>query len=162
MGIDGMTVYIPGVGLVSMYDYAGQERFHKTHGLLFSALNSFFILLVSLLTGTDRRPCTFEELIEVAQYRLSSLRASLGAQFIPTVMIAGSRADCCPDGHGLSEKVVSHLREVFKGKVIIREECFLLDCRKSWSSGMEQFRNWLKQVKRQFMQVRSECRAHDE
>ena len=155
VGINVMTVDIPGVGRFSLYDYAGQKQFHKTHGLFFSALNSFFLLLISLLTGEERRSCTFEELIHVAQYWLSFLRASLGGEFIPTVMIAASRADCCPDGQGLLQQVVSHLRDVFKGKIIIREECFLLDCRKSWSPGMQQLRELLKQVRDEYMQVSS-------
>ena len=131
VGINVMTVDIPGVGRFSLYDYAGQKQFHKTHGLFFSAVNSFFILLISLLTGEERQLCTFKELIHVAQYWLSFLRASLGGEFVPTVMIAASRADCCQDGQGLLQQVVSHLRDVFKGKITIREECFLLDCRKS-------------------------------
>ena len=130
----------------------------STRHMAFSSLhliNSFFILLISLLTGEERRPCTFEELLHVAQYWLSFLRASLGGEFIPTVMIAASQADCCPDGQGLLQQVVSHLRDVFEGKIIIREECFLLDCRKSWSPGMQQLRELLKQVRDEYMQVSS-------
>ena len=153
VGINVMTVDIPYVGRFSLFDYAGQKQFHKTHGLFFSAINSFFILLISLLTGEERRPCTFEELIHVAQYWLSFLRASLGGEFVPTVMIAASRADFCPDGQGLLQQVVSHLRVLFKGKITIREECFLLDCRKSWSAGMQQLRELLKQVRDEYMQV---------
>ena len=155
VGINVMTVTIPGVGRFALFDYAGQKQFHKTHGLFFSAFNSFFILLISLLTGEERRPCTFEELIHVAQYWLSFLRASLGVEFIPTVMIAASRADSCPDGQVLLQQVVSHMRDVFKGKIQIREECFLLDYRKSWSPGMQQLRELLKRVRDEYMQVRS-------
>ena len=49
-----MTVDIPGVGQFALFDYAGQKQFHKTNGLFISAVNSFFILLISLLTGEDR------------------------------------------------------------------------------------------------------------
>ena len=155
VGINVMMVDVPGVGRFSLFDYAGQKQFHKTHGLFFSAINSFFILLISLLTGEERQPCTFEELILVAQYWLSFLRASLAKHVIPTVMIAASRADSCPDGQGLLQQVVSHLRELFKGSITIREECFLLDCRKSWSQEMKQLRGLLKQVRDQYMQVSS-------
>ena len=155
VGINVTTVDIPGVGRFSLFDYAGQKQFHKTHGLFFSAVNSFFILLISLVTGEERRLCTFEELIHVAQYWLSFLGASLGGAFIPTVMIAASRADRCPDGQGLLQHVVSHMRVVFKGKIEVREECFLLDCRKSWSPEMQQLRELLKQVRDEYMQVSS-------
>ena len=155
VGINVMTVDIPGVGRFSLFDYAGQKQFHKTHGLFFSALNSLIILLISLLTGEERRPCTVEELIDEAHYWLSFLRASLGAEFTPTVTIAASRADCCPDGQDLLHQVVSRMRDVFKGKITIREESFLLDCRKSWSQGMQQLRGFLKQVRDEYMQVNS-------
>ena len=155
VGINVNTVDIPGVGRFALFDYAGQKQFHKTHGLFFSALNSFFILLMSLLTGEERRLRSFEELIDEAHYWLSFLRASLGVELTPTVMIAASRADSCPDGQALLQQVVSHMRDVFAGKIIIREECFLLDCRKSWSQGMKQLRALLKQVRDEYMQVSS-------
>jgi GTPase SAR1 family protein len=152
VGVNVMTVDIPGVGRFSLHDYAGQEQFHKTHGLFFSALNSFFILLISLLTGEDRRPCTFQEFIDVARYWLSFLRASLEAGIIPTVMIVASRGDHCPSGQVMLQQVVSQMRDLFKGKIKIREECFLLDCRKSWSQGMQQLRQLLKQVRTEYLQ----------
>ena len=155
VGINVMTVDIPGVGRFALFDYAGQKQFHKTHGIFFSAVSSFFILLISLLTGEERRIRTFEELIDEVHYWLSLHRASLGVELTPTVMIAASRADSCPDGQGLLQQVVSHLRDVFKGKITIREECFLLDCRKSWSPGIKQLRGLLKQVRDEYMQVSS-------
>ena len=153
VGINVMTVDIPGVGRFSLFDYAGQEHFHKTHGFFFPAANSFFILLISLVTGEERQPCTLEELIHLAQYWLSFLRASLDKHIIPTVVIAASRADCCPNGQQLLQQVVCHLSDVFKGKINILEEYFLLDCRKSWSPEMKKLRRFLKQVRDQFMQV---------
>ena len=155
VGINVMTVDIPGVGRFALFDYAGQKQFHKTHGLFFSAANSFFILLISLLTGEERRLRTFEELIDEAHYWLSFLRASLGVELTPTVMLAASRADSFPDGQALLQQVVSHMHDVFDGKITIREECFLLDCRKSWSQGMKQLRAFLKQVRDEYMQVSS-------
>ena len=97
VGVNVMTVDIPGVGRFVLYDYAGQKQFHKAHGLFFSTVNSFFILLISLLTGEERRLCTFEELIHVAQYWLSFLRASLGGEFIHT-----HSDDSCQSSRSLS------------------------------------------------------------
>ena len=77
IGINVMTANIPGVGRVSLWDHAGQKQFHKTHGLFFSPSNSFFILLVSLVRGKERRLCSVEELRDELQYWLSFLRSSL-------------------------------------------------------------------------------------
>ena len=117
MGINVMTVDIPGVGC---FDYVGQEQFHKTHGFFFSAANSFIILLISLLTGEERQPCTLEELIHLAQYWLSFLRGSLEKHIIPTVAIAASRGDCCPHGQRLLQQIVCHLK-----RFIQREDQYL-------------------------------------
>ncbi|XP_062500206.1 uncharacterized protein LOC134177442 [Corticium candelabrum] len=151
IGINVMTVDIPGVGRLSVWDFAGQGQFHKTHGLFFSS-NSFFILLVSLVRGEERRLCSVEELLEELQYWLSFLRAILDAEFIPTVLIAGSHIDYCPGRQGVLQRVVDRMRELFKGKINIIEVCFVLDCRRSRSAEMKQLKKVLCDVKQQLQQ----------
>ena len=136
-----------------MWDYAGQGQFHKTHGLFFSSSNSFFILLVSLVKGEERRLCSVEELRQELQYWLSFLRASLDAEFIPTVLIAASHIDYCPQRQHDLQPVVDYMRELFKGKINISEVCFVLDCRRSRSPEMKQLKKVLCDVKQQFQQV---------
>ena len=153
IGINVMTVYIPGVGWLSLWDYAGQKQFHKTHGLFFSSSNSIFMLLVSLVRGKERQLCSVEELLEELQYWLSFLRASLDAEFIPTVLIAASRGDRNSKGQILLQRVVKHVRELFKGKINIIEDCFVLDCRRSWTSEIQQLKVVLCDVKKKLQQV---------
>ncbi|XP_062499311.1 uncharacterized protein LOC134176668 isoform X6 [Corticium candelabrum] len=150
IGINVKTVDIPGVGRLSLWDYAGQGQFHKTHGLFFSSSNSFFILLVSLVKGEERQLCSVEELRQELQYWLSFLRASLDAEFIPTVLIAASHIDYCPQRRHDLQPVVDYMRELFKGKINIIEDCFVLDCRKSRSREMKQLKKVLCDVKQQF------------
>ncbi|XP_062499437.1 death-associated protein kinase 1-like isoform X2 [Corticium candelabrum] len=152
IGINVMTVDIPGVGRLSLWDYAGQGQFHKTHGLFFSSSNSFFILLVSLVRGKERRLCTVEELRQELCYWLSFLRASLDAEFIPTVLIAASHRDYYPQRQHDVELVVDYIRELFEGKINIVEYCIVLDCRKSSSSEMKQLKTFLCDVKQKFQQ----------
>ena len=152
IGINVMTVDIPGVGRLSVWDFAGQGQFHKTHGLFFPS-NSFFILLVSLVRGEERRLCSVEELLEELQYWLSFLRASLDAEFIPTVLIAASHGDYCPGRQGVLQRVVGDMRELFKGKINIIEVCFVLDCRRSWTSEIQQLKKLLCDVKKTLQQV---------
>ena len=153
IGINVMTVDIPGVGRFSLWDYAGQGQFHKTHGLFFSSSNSFFILLVSLVRGEERRLCSAEELRQELQYWLSFLRASLDAEFVPTVLIAASHGDYYPQRQGVLKLVVDDIRELFKGKINIIEDCFVLDCRRSRSPEMKQLKKVLCNVKQQLQQV---------
>ena len=152
IGINVMTVDIPGVGRVSVWDFAGQGQFHKTHGLFFSS-NSFFILLVSLVRGEERQLCSVEELLEELQYWLSFLRAILDAEFIPTVLIAASHIDYCPGRYGVLQRVVNRMCELFKGKINIIEVCFVLDCRRSRSPEMKELKKVLCDVKQQLQQV---------
>ena len=153
IGINVMTVYILGVGWLSLWDYAGQGQFHKTHGLFFSSSNSIFILLVSLVIGEERRLCSVEELLEELQYWLSFLRASLDAEFIPTVLIAASRGDRNSKGQSMLQRLVNHIRDLFKGKINILEDCFVLDCRRSWTSEIQQLKVVLCDVKKKLLQV---------
>ena len=153
IGINMMTVKIPGVGWLSLWDYAGQKQFHKTHGLFFSSSNSFFILLVSLARGKKRRLCRVEELLEELQYWLSFLRASLDAEFIPTVLIAASRRDTHDNCQNLLESVVMYLYEMFKGKINIIADCIILDCRKSSSPQLRHLKEILLYFKQQFQKV---------
>ncbi|XP_062505696.1 uncharacterized protein LOC134182316 isoform X2 [Corticium candelabrum] len=151
IGINVMTVDIPGVGRLSVWDFAGQGQFHKTHGLFFPS-NSFFILLVSLVRGEESQPCSVKELQEELQYWLSFLRASLDAEFIPTVLIAGSHIDYCPGREGVLQRVVDDMRELFEGKINIIEVCFVLDCRRSRTPEMKQLKKVLCDVKQQLQQ----------
>ena len=153
IGINVTTADIPGVGLVSLRDHAGQKQFHKTHGLFFSPSNSFFILLVSLVRGKERQLCSDEELLHDLQYWLSFLRSSLDGEFIPTVLIMASRGDYYCDGQLVLQRVVDYIRELFKGKINIIQECLVIDCRQSKSPEMKQLRKLLHDMKEHLQQV---------
>ena len=153
IGINVMIALIPGVGLVSLWDHAGQKQFHKTHGLFFSASNSFFILLVSLVRGKERRRFSDEELLHDLQYWLSFLRSSLDGEFIPTVLIMASRGDYYRDGQLVLQRVVDYIRELFKGKINIIQECLVIDCRRSKSPEMKQLKKLLSGIKQQLEEV---------
>ena len=153
IGINVMTALIPGVGLVSLWDMAGQKQFHKTHGLLFSPSNLFFILLVSLMRGRERKRCSSEELRDELQYWLSFVRSCLDGEFIPTVLIMASRGDYYHDGQRVLQHVVDYIRELFKGKINIIQECLVIDCRQSKSPEMKQLRKLLRGIKQQLEEV---------
>ncbi|XP_062510110.1 uncharacterized protein LOC134186192 isoform X3 [Corticium candelabrum] len=152
IGINVMTANIPGVGRVSLRDYAGQKQFHKTHGLFFSPSNSFFILLVSLVRVKERRLCSDEELRDELQYWLSFLRSSLDGEFIPTVLIMASRGDYYRDGQRVLQHVVDYICELFKGMINIVQHCLVLDCRKCSSPEMRKLKRLLHDMKQQLKQ----------
>jgi hypothetical protein len=93
-----------------------------------------------------------EELIQEAQYWLAFLRASLEKEFIPTVIIAASRADYHPDGQPLLLRLVSEMQHLFHGEIIMTDESFLLDCRKNGSPEMKRLRDFLKRKRMEYLQ----------
>jgi signal recognition particle receptor subunit beta len=143
VGVNFKQVNVPGLGDCLLFDFAGQEQFHKTHGLLFPATKSVFILLVSLMVEKD-------EMVRQAKYWLSFLRACFDDSVKPIVLMAASRGDQCPEdseeriefGH-----VVEYMRQLFNDKVIIKESSVVLDCRKSSSDAMQQLKNLLDEVR---------------
>jgi hypothetical protein len=149
VGINVKNVDIPGVGRVSLWDLAGDESYHKTHGLFFSSSRCLFVLLLSLVTGVERQLRTDQELIAEAQYWLSFIRASFSDPFTPIVLMAASRWDYYPGEECLFKWVVNQLRVMFHGQIVICEQSFLLDCRKSQSTEMKQLRWCLGEVKQQ-------------
>jgi death-associated protein kinase len=136
---------------LSLYDHAGQKQFHKTHGLFFKASNALFLLLLSLVQGGQIR--TIQELIDEAQYWLSFLRASLQDEFIPTVIMAASRADYnYPESQQMLQRLVGDMQRLFHGKVSIADDSFLLDCRKSRSPEMMKLRGFLAKTRKEYLE----------
>lgn len=148
-----VKVDIPGVGLFSLFDYAGQKHFHKTHGLFFSSSNSIFILVLSLVRGEKKIPRTIQELLEDAEYWLSFLQACFKSGCEPTVLIVASRLDRYRDGQRILAIVTRSLCQLFAGRIRIGETCFALDCRKCGSDEMKQLKDCLAAIRAQNEQV---------
>ena len=87
------------------------------------------------------------------QYWLSFVRSSLDGEFIPTVLIMASRGDYYRDSQRVLQRVVDYIRELFKGKINIIQECLVIDCRQSKSSEMKQLKKLLRDLKHELQQV---------
>ena len=149
VGVNFQSVNVPGLGDCLLFDFAGQKRFHKTHGLLFPATKSVFILLVNLMMGKD-------EMLKRAKYWLSFLRACFDESVKPVVVMAASRGDRCSENSEervAFSSVVEYLRELFNDKVIIKESSVVLDCRKSRSAAMQQLKDLLDVVRTEIIEV---------
>ena len=64
-----------------------------------------------------------------------------------------SRGDYYRDGQRVLQHVVDYIRELFKGKINIIQECLVIDCRRSSSPEMRKLRRVLRGVKQQLQQV---------
>lgn len=150
VGIDVVTVDIGIVGKASLWDYAGQDLFHKVHGLFFSSRNSVFILVLNM---------TVDEwtLFRDAKYWLGFLLACLGKRERPRILIVGSRGDRCAelgfDGKKVLQKILDCVKETFGERLILVEHTLVLDCRKSWASQMGELKAVLGEIKEECQKV---------
>ena len=154
----GMNIYkanISSIGHTLVYDFAGQEHFHRTHDMFFDESNSMYIMVFS---GLLSRSQMFEQCRRWAAFLTAALRR--GA--IPVVVVVISRRDACSDlakVEEISQGVVIELKSMFKAVLNIQERFFILDCRKSQATEMVQFREFLGELKREKLQVHVNERA---
>ena len=66
-GVDIGTFHIPGVGEVSVWDFAGQSEYAVTHNMFMDAENTVFIVLYNI---TDESETQEQEVIKVGSHYL--------------------------------------------------------------------------------------------
>ena len=147
----GMKIYkaiVSSLGQTMLCDFAGQEHFLRTHSLFFGESNSLNIVVVSGLRNKDHmfRQCRRWALFLIAASRQGA---------IPVVVIVVSRGDVRDhkEVKAITQGVVVELRGVFQGELDIQERFFILDCRKSQSTAMTEFRSFLGVLKKEKLQV---------
>jgi ankyrin repeat protein len=148
VGMEVSEAYISSAGHVVLCDFAGQYHFHRTHSIFFHPSNTIYILV---LNGKHSE----EQMLKEGRYWLSFLSASSPAGSRPVVVIVISRADICPPEHlkSLIDRVPATLRMLFDSQIHVQESCFLLDCRKSQSRQMKEFRTFVAEIKQDLLKV---------
>ena len=147
-GMKIYEAYVSSLGHVLLCDFAGQEYFDRTHALFFDESNSLNIMVVNgLLDKYD--------MLKQCRRWASFLIAASPSGAIPVVVIVVSRGDICGDARvkAITGVVVKELRAMFDGELNIQERFFILDCRKSQSTGMVEFRRFLGVLKKEKLQV---------
>ena len=147
----GMTIHeatISSIGQVVLCDFAGQEHFHRTHGIFFDENNSLYVLLVSSLLSKSHM---FQQCRRWAAFLTAASRRGV----FPVVAIVFSRRDACDVNRveAIAQGVVMELKGMFNSALNIQERFFLLDCRKSQSTEMQSFRDFLGELKRKKLEV---------
>ena len=148
-----MKIYeatISSIGHTVVCDFAGQEHFHRTHKIFFDESNSLYIMMFS---GLLARAQMFEQCRRWAAFLTAASRQ--GA--IPVVVIVVSRRDACSDlekVEAIAQGVVIELKCMFKSVLNIQQRYFILDCRKSQSTEMVKFRDFLGELKREKLEVK--------
>lgn len=149
MGMDVYDVTISGVGRLVFCDFAGQEYFHGTHGIFFDKSNTIYTMLVN---GNDSE----DVILQYCHNWCALLSASLPPHSKPIVVMVMSRADLhrhCRNLHDLMDNVVFQMRRKFCSQLNIQQQFFVLDCRKSQSKQLIQFRDFIAKIKEELLQV---------
>jgi hypothetical protein len=148
----GMTIYkatISSMGPTVVCDFAGQELFHHTHNMFFDESNSLCIVVVSGLLSK-------REMFGQCRRWAAFLTAASHPGAIPVVTVVVSRRDSCSNifqVEAMTQGVVTELRGMFKSVLSIQERFFILDCRKSQSPEMVEFRVFMGELKEQKLET---------
>ena len=148
VGMDVFEADISSAGHVVLCDFAGQHHFHRTHSIFFDPSNTIYIMVLNGRLSED-------QILAECRYWLAFLSASSPAGSRPVVVMVISRADVCPSDHldRLMNHVSTTLRSLFDEQLRIQQRYFVLDCRKSQSRQMKEFRAFLGQIKDGLLKV---------
>ena len=147
-GMEMHKAVVSSLGQALLCDFAGQLHYHRTHSLFFGKSNNLNIIVVSSQLDRDHM---FKQCRRWALFLIAG--SPQGA--IPVVVIVVSRGDVCDNKEvkAITHGVIHELKSVFDAQLDIQERFFLLDCRKSQSTGMVEFRSFLGLLKKEKLQV---------
>ena len=156
-GVEIHNREIEGVGKGSTWDFGGQPTFHSAHGLFFRPSNTIFILILRFRDG--RKMASEIVLLEIGRYWCAFVKTALRTIFSHTrlcLFIIFNLIDFEEEaGTEVSfqlKRVAQTLQEEFKNTFEI--SCmFEMDCSKTSSLRMNDFRRKLKASREQMLEV---------
>ncbi|XP_065831509.1 uncharacterized protein [Oscarella lobularis] len=143
-GMDLSAAKIKSAGEVVFCDFAGQEFFHKTHGLFFSESTTIFLLVV------DLREDDLEELKRRSRYFCSFVKCSVVLKEKANFVVVGSKSDLIPIakiGESKLRQVCTYLSLNFGPWFNFYGKHFVLNCRDRTSSDLDLLRKAISEVK---------------
>ncbi|XP_078594977.1 uncharacterized protein LOC144872558 isoform X2 [Branchiostoma floridae x Branchiostoma japonicum] len=145
-GVDIGTFHVPGVGEVSVWDFAGQSEYAVTHSMFMDAENTVFIVLYNIMG--DRK--TQEKQV---RWWLCFIK-SCNPNRQPDVILVASHADqvTLTRGQRQAASVVGALKEEFKDHLRIADEVILMDCRQTWTTEMDRLKRLLVRMRDDLLQ----------
>ncbi|XP_019641066.1 PREDICTED: death-associated protein kinase 1-like [Branchiostoma belcheri] len=142
-GVNVGTTNIPGVGQVSVWDFAGQSEYAVTHSMFMDAENTIFIVLYNIMDETSKQK-------REVHWWLCFIK-SCNTKRKPHVILVASRADQTDKGHQQASAILELMTSEFKDHMNISDEVFLLDCRKTRQTDMRRLKDLLTRLKTQLL-----------
>ncbi|XP_065830441.1 death-associated protein kinase dapk-1-like isoform X2 [Oscarella lobularis] len=165
-GVDIRSGEIPGVGKGSIWDFGAQSTFHSAHGLFFQQSNTIFVLVLRFVDG--QKITSKVVLLEIGRYWCAFVKAPLrllSSQPLRLVLVFNLIG--CEEATGVEvrfqcKQVVDVLQEEFHGVFTITH-VIEMDCNKSDSIRMNDFRGKLKKIREIMLKAADDvpmlCRA---
>ena len=147
---------IPGVGKGTTWDFGTQLTFQKAHGLFFRQSNTMFCLVLPIEEGKMKSE---EDLVEEGQFWCAFVKASL--RTLPPCMKSLIRLFIIINLIGEKvqmattlqlERVVEVLEKKF-GNTFLISHVITMDCSKSQSVEMKDFREKLRRIREEMLEV---------
>ncbi|KAI8513312.1 Unconventional myosin-XVI [Branchiostoma belcheri] len=144
-GVNVGTANIPGVGQVSVWDFAGQSEYAVTHSMFMDAENTIFIVLYSIMDDINTQK-------KKVHWWLCFIK-SCNTKSKPYVILVASHADQTDTGHQRASSILELMTSTFKDHLSISDEVFLLDCRKTRQTDMWRLKDLLARLKTELLEV---------
>lgn len=131
-GIDIFEIKMTPCGIMKIYDIAGHDPFHFTHGFFFRATSSFVIYVMD----TDRSPSQMED--DAIYWLAFVCSCRCPGDQPPYVIFVGSKEDKGKaDVQAKLNSVVKKIHQKFKGRFVFLSEPLALDLRQTDSKEMQ-------------------------
>ncbi|XP_078608745.1 death-associated protein kinase 1-like [Branchiostoma floridae x Branchiostoma japonicum] len=145
-GVDVGTFHIPGVGEVSLWDFAGQAEYAVTHSMFMDAENTVFIVLYNIMDDS-------EEQERKVHWWLSFIK-SCNPNRQPDIILVASHADKVSRDRG--QRKAAHLLQLmtseFKDHLHISDEVFLMNCKETRTADMDRLKKLLATMKKDMLE----------
>ncbi|XP_078581346.1 death-associated protein kinase 1-like [Branchiostoma floridae x Branchiostoma japonicum] len=142
-GVNVGTTSIPGVGEVSVWDFAGQSEYAVTHSMFMDAENTVFIVMYNIMND-------FKTQKKEVRWWLCFIK-SCNAESAPNVILVASHADQTDTGHQRASSILKLMTAEFKDCLNISDEVFLLDCRRTRQTDISRLKDLLTKLKIQLI-----------
>ncbi|KAI8503856.1 Unconventional myosin-XVI [Branchiostoma belcheri] len=143
-GVNVETTNIPGVGQVSVWDFAGQSEYAVTHSMFMDAENTIFIVLYNIMDDKKKQK-------REVHWWLCFIK-SCNTKSKPHVILVASHADQTDTGRQQASSILDLMTSEFKDHLNISGGVFLLDCRKTRQTDMRRLKDLLTRLKTELLE----------
>ncbi|XP_019636860.1 PREDICTED: death-associated protein kinase 1-like [Branchiostoma belcheri] len=143
-GVNVGTFHIPGVGEVSLWDFAGQSEYAVTHSMFMDAENTISIVLYNIMDDTQEQDV----------HRWLSFIKSCNPNRQRDVILVASHADKVSptSGQHQAAHLLQSMKAKFKDLLRISDEVFLMNCKLTRTPEMDRLKELLAKMKKAMLE----------